>query len=64
MKSRIDRGSFRSDVLIVTGSASLELVAGMERFPGRRGHGRDIRMHPLSFGEYVEHFAGVALKKA
>ena len=64
LKSRIDRRLFRSDVLIVTGSASLELVAGRERFPGRRGYGRDIYMYPMSFGEYVEHFAQVALERA
>jgi len=53
LKSRVDRGVFASDVIVVTGSASLELVAGSERFPGRRGRGRDIVMLPLSFREYV-----------
>ncbi len=64
LKSRIDRALFRNDILIVTGSASLELIAGKERFPGRRGRGADIYMHPLSFPEYAEHFAKIPLQKA
>ena len=54
LKARIDRGSLKKDVLVVTGSASIDLFAGKERFPGRRGHGRDVYMYPLSFGDYVE----------
>ncbi|RLE60112.1 MAG: hypothetical protein DRJ32_03425 [Thermoprotei archaeon] len=64
IKSRIDRGVLRNDVLVVTGSASLELVAGKEMFPGRRGHGRDIYMLPLSFSEYLLHFSGIKLIEA
>jgi len=61
LKSRIDRGVFKNDVLIITGSASIELIAGKERFPGRRGYGRDIYMYPMSFSEYVGHFGGISL---
>ena len=59
LKSRIDRGVFKRDVIIVAGSASLELLAGKERFPGRRGFGKDVYMLPLSFREYVLHFSKV-----
>jgi len=64
LKSRIDRRQLTGDVLIVTGSASLELLAGKERFPGRRGRGRDVYMYPLSFTEYLEHIAGVKPSRA
>jgi len=62
LKSRIDRGEFRRDVLIITGSASIELLAGKERFPGRRGSGKDLYMYPLSFQDYVRHLTSIELK--
>lgn len=52
VKARIDRGIFRNDTLIVTGSASMELLDHVDTFPGRRGKGKDLFMHPLSFSEY------------
>ncbi len=61
LKSRIDRMVFRNDVLVITGSASIELIAGKERFPGRRGYGRDIYMYPMFFNEYVKHFGKIEL---
>ncbi len=63
LKSRIDMKVFKNDVIIVTGSASIELLAGKERFPGRRGLGRDVYMYPLSFGEYVEHFSNIPARR-
>ncbi|HDI75415.1 MAG TPA: ATP-binding protein [Thermoprotei archaeon] len=64
LKSRIDRGLFSKDVIVVTGSASLELVAGKERFPGRRGFGKDIYMMPLSFREYLLNFSKLEVQGA
>ncbi len=57
IKSRIDKGVFRNDILIITGSASIELLVGKERFPGRRGYGKDLYMYPLSFRKYIEIFS-------
>lgn len=53
IKSRIDNGIFKNDVLTLTGSASLDLMRQREHFPGRRGQGKDIVMRPLSFRAYV-----------
>jgi len=54
LKLRIDQGVFRNDVIIVSGSASLEILKQKEYFPGRRGNGRDIVFHPLSFSQYLK----------
>ncbi len=56
IKYRIDRGKFERDVLIITGSASLELLQQRETFPGRRGYGKDIFFYPLSFQEFFDIF--------
>ncbi len=63
IKSRIDKGFFKRDVLIVTGSSSLEILKGKEMFPGRRGNGRDIIFYPMSFSEFVEKFGSISLRK-
>ncbi len=54
VKFRIDQGEFLKDTVIITGSASLELSKQRERFPGRRGHGADHLMLPLSFSEMAK----------
>ncbi|MBI2046690.1 ATP-binding protein [Candidatus Pacearchaeota archaeon] len=54
IKSRIDEGKFKEDVLIITGSASFEVMKHAEYFPGRRGHGEDFLILPLSFREFIE----------
>jgi hypothetical protein len=64
IKSRIDRRLLKNDVLLITGSASMELVRQKEMFPGRRGKGRDFTLHPLDFSRYAEIFGGLKLKKA
>jgi len=51
---RFIQGVFRNDVIIVSGSASLEILKQKEYFPGRRGSGRDIVFHPLSFSQYLK----------
>lgn len=53
VKSLIDRGKVRDDVVILTGSSSIEVRGETELFPGRRGHGKDLVLHPLSFREFV-----------
>ncbi|MEM2703195.1 MAG: ATP-binding protein [Candidatus Bathyarchaeia archaeon] len=53
LKLRIDQGVFRNDIIVVSGSASLEILKQKEYFPGRRGKGRDIVFYPLSFSQYV-----------
>ena len=63
IKARIDRKLFKSDVLIITGSTSAEILKEKERFPGRRGNGKDIFFYPMSFSEYVEKFGKLKLKK-
>jgi len=49
IKSRIDQRRFKNDVITVTGSSSVEILKEKERFPGRRGNGRDLTLLPLSF---------------
>lgn len=53
IKARIDSGAFRKDVLIVTGSASIDLLKQKEMFPGRRGNGKDFTLHPLDFSAFA-----------
>ncbi len=59
LKSRIDRGVLKNDVIYVLGSASVELLKGRERFPGRRGYGKDILFLPLDFNEYTRKIGGL-----
>jgi predicted AAA+ superfamily ATPase len=53
IKSRIDSGDLKKDVLVVTGSARIELLRQKETFPGRRGNGEDYILHPLGFSKFV-----------
>jgi predicted AAA+ superfamily ATPase len=64
VKSRVDDGSFRGDSVTVTGSASLELMKQREMFPGRRGNGTDVMMHPRSFSQYVSALGGPSMVEA
>ena len=45
---------FENDVLTVTGSSSIKLKGESELFPGRRGRGKNIMVHPLSFREFLD----------
>ena len=63
LKLRIDQGVFRNDIIVVSGSASLEILKQKEYFPGRRGKGRDIVFHPLSFSQYVEALRNLETEK-
>jgi len=53
IKGFIDDGDFRASVVTVSGSNAFQLQKGSELFPGRRGHGLDIRILPLSFRDYL-----------
>ena len=54
LKYAVDVGMFRNDVIYVSGSVSMYAKREVETFPGRRGHGVDVVMHPLSFGKFAE----------
>jgi len=54
IKYRIDSGDLENDVLVLTGSWSMFIRGEVESFPGRRGKGRDVIFHPLSFREFLK----------
>lgn len=54
IKSLIDDGILKNDVLVLTGSASLEIRKETEYFPGRRGKGKNFLILPLSFREFIK----------
>ncbi|ARM75536.1 ATP-binding protein [Acidianus manzaensis] len=56
IKYRIDKGDFKNDVLILTGSLSMKAKGEIESFPGRRGNGKIFIMYPLSFSKFIELF--------
>ncbi len=62
IKSRIDLGKFRRDVIYISGSASIEILKQKERFPGRVGHGKEIYYLPMDFAEYVMHFSKLKIE--
>lgn len=53
IKLLIDEGKFKNDVLVLSGSTTLEIKKEVEYFPGRRGNGEDFVVLPLSFREYL-----------
>ncbi len=62
IKGFIDMGALDNDVVIVTGSGSVHLLKHTDAFPGRKGKGKKVFVHPLGFGEFVE-VHGIDLKK-
>ncbi|RLG15847.1 ATP-binding protein [Candidatus Pacearchaeota archaeon] len=54
IKFLVDRGVFENDVVTVLGSSTLNIIKAPERFPGRKGKGKEIEVLPLSFPEFVE----------
>ncbi len=46
-----DSGLLAGARVILTGSSAVDITAGAERMPGRRGAGRDIVLFPLSPGQ-------------
>ncbi len=54
IKSLVDRGRLKDDVVVLTGSTSISVKRQTELFPGRRGKGRDYLLLPLSFREFIK----------
>lgn len=54
IKYLIDAGELEGDVLFLTGSWSMFVRREVEAFPGRRGHGRNYNLNPLSFREFLK----------
>jgi len=54
VKSLIDAGKLKKDVMVLTGSTSLLVKKEVETFPGRRGHGKDFTLLPLSFRDFIK----------
>lgn len=52
-KYYIDAGLLHKAVITATGSSTVGLVKTPERFPGRRGLGRDVVVLPLDFPTYL-----------
>jgi predicted AAA+ superfamily ATPase len=63
VKARIDQGLPSKDVIIITGSVSMDLLKQKEMFPGRRGNGRDLVLRPLDFATYLKVVGGLDLKR-
>ncbi|AFA38809.1 putative ATPase (AAA+ superfamily) [Pyrobaculum oguniense TE7] len=54
LKYYVDTGVLDRAVVVATGSSTVGLLKTPERFPGRRGLGRDVVVLPLDFPAYVE----------
>lgn len=63
IKLKIDKGDFRRDILVITGSTSLNLMKQKEYFPGRRGYGKDVQFFPLDFNEYAKTFGNLEIRE-
>ena len=63
IKSLIDKGKLRNDVVILTGSSSISVKREVELFPGRRGNGKDFIIFPLSFRGFLKVFTPDLVKK-
>ena len=54
VKAFMDLGKFKRDIIVATGSSTVNIMRHAEAFTGRRGNGRDIVVLPLSFPEFAE----------
>jgi len=63
LKFFIDKGDFKDDVLLVTGSSSISVKKHVELFPGRRGNGKDFIIYPLSFRGFIKIIEPDLIKK-
>jgi len=54
IKSLIDKGKLKEDIVILTGSSSIAIKHEVELFPGRRGNGKDFVLFQLSFREFLK----------
>ena len=62
VKARIDAGVLQKDNLIITGSASVDILKQKELFPGRRGHGKDHVLLPLDFSQFAKVIGNLEVK--
>ena len=62
IKYRIDQKKFVRDILYISGSTSIDILKARERFPGRRGHGKDIIYFPMSFSEFAKKFSKISIE--
>jgi predicted AAA+ superfamily ATPase len=63
VKTRIDQGLSSKDIMIITGSVSVDLLKQKEMFPGRRGNGKDLVLRPLDFSTYSKVSGDLELKR-
>ncbi len=63
VKTRIDQGLMSKDIVIITGSVSVDLLKQKETFPGRRGNGKDMVLRPLDFNTYSRVVGDLELKR-
>ncbi len=47
------------DVVMLSGSSSIDIYRGKERLPGRRGNGKDIVFLPITFRQFVSIYKGI-----
>jgi predicted AAA+ superfamily ATPase len=64
VKYYIDAGLFHKAVVTATGSSTVGLVKTPERFPGRRGSGRDVVVRPLDLPTYLAVQSGQSAEPA
>jgi predicted AAA+ superfamily ATPase len=64
VKYYIDAGLLHKAVVTATGSSTVGLVKTPERFPGRRGSGRDVVVLPLDFPTYLAVQSGQSMEPA
>ncbi|MGB9704126.1 MAG: ATP-binding protein [Pyrobaculum sp.] len=60
VKFYIDSGALERSVVTATGSSAVELLKTPEKFPGRRGSGRDVVVLPLGFPQFASVLYGEA----
>jgi len=63
IKSLIDKGKLKKDIVILTGSSSIAIKHEVELFPGRRGNGKDFVLFPLSFRQFLKVITPVLYNK-
>lgn len=49
----MDQGELKNYTVTVSGSSTLGISKSPEKFPGRKGHGKEVVVLPLSFPEYA-----------
>ena len=56
VKYLVDIGLLENVVLVLTGSSSYDLKKSSERFPGRKGYGKDLIYAPITFRDFLKSF--------